>query len=214
MQYLKLKAGNTTIEFHNNWGGVETVIANGTQVTKLSSVMGAHHLFTIMEDGELVRYVLTSKVSPNMQVLIDLKRNGDFVHENVPLKLGSRPINKYKKEGLKFLLKYDMKKALDSFTKAADIESKDPTIYFHMACAFSNLEDVEKGFFYLKKAVECNLPDHELILNHDMLAFLRMRSEFDAFIESGFTHYVIEEDANPIELRVRQIENNELRDNL
>ncbi len=192
MQYLKLKSGNTTIEFHNNWAGVETVIANGVQVTKLSSVMGAHHLFTVMEEGELVRYVLTSKLSNTMQVLIDLKRNGEIVHENCQLPMGTRPINKFRKEGLKYLLQYDMKKAIDSFEKAADIDSKDATIYFHMACAYSNLEDVENGFFYLKKAVECGLPDHELILNHDMLAFLRMRSEFDAFFESGFTKYSIE----------------------
>ncbi len=193
MQYLKLKTERTIIEFHNNLLGVETVIANGIEVSKKSSILGVHHHFTVMEDGESVRYVLTSKAGKDLQCYIDLKRNGILLHEDIRLKLGSKPINKSKIKGLKYLLDYDMEKALEHFEKAADIDKDDPTIYFHMACAYSNLEDADAGFFYLKKAVEYNFPDHELILSHDMLAFLRMHPAFESFKESGFTEYHFDE---------------------
>lgn len=194
MQYKKLTSGNVVIEFHNNWLGEETVIVNGQIVSKKSSVWGAHHDFTIMENGQKARYLLTSKVGHNMQVLLDLRKNGAIVQEDVPVDWGSKPKlpqNNLKKQGLLKLKEYDVKSALIEFEKALELEPNDPEIYFHMACAHSNLENTREGFACLKKAVENGLQHTEMILNHDMLAFLRMQDAFESFLNSGFTTYDI-----------------------
>ncbi len=197
MQYKKLTSKNTVIEFHNNWLGEETVIVGGQVVSKKSSIWGAHHYFNVMENGKEVRYILTTKVGSNLQVLLDLRRNGEIVHEDVLVSFGSKPKipeNKAKKQGFIKLKEYDVKPALIEFEKALDLEPNDPEIYFHMACAYSNLEKTNEAFASLKKAVENGLQNHELILNHDMLAFIRMHDAFESFLNSGFSEYDIKEE--------------------
>jgi len=186
MQYHSLTVGKTVIEFHNNWLGVETVIVNGQIVSKKSSVWGIDHYFTVMEEGHTNRYVLTTKVNSNMQVLIDIRKNGTIIHPNILVQFGSKPktaVNKFKKKGLEALQKYDLEEALNLFEKSLDFDKKDAETYFHMACAYSILEDTEKGFECIEKSLEYGLPNHEMILNHDMLAFLRMTEKFKEFLE-------------------------------
>ena len=195
MQYKKLTSGDIIIEFHNNWLGEETVIVNGQIVSKKSSIWGAHHYFTVMEDGHTVRYVLTTKFDMmTSQVLIDLKKNGQLIHENVRVPYGFKPRtpkNKAKKIGIAKLKEYDLEDAVTELQKALDVNNEDPEIYFHMACAYSILERTEEGFECLKQAVAKGLPDTEIILNHDMLAFLRIHDAFEDFLNSGFKEYEI-----------------------
>ncbi len=192
MQYQKLTSGETIIEFHNNWLGEETVIVNGQIVSKKYSVWGTNHFFTVMEDGRQTRYILTTRVDANMQVVVDLSKNGQLIRESVALPFGSRPVSphlKLKKEGLNFLKVYDLDDALEKFREALEINPKDAEIYFHMACAYSVLERTKEGFEALKQAVEHSLQNQEEILNHDMLAFLRMHPAFENFLNSGFKEY-------------------------
>lgn len=192
MQYQKISSGNTVIEFHNNWLGEETVIVNGQVVSKKSSVWGANHYFSVSEDGEAANYILTTKITEGLQVALDLSRNGKLIHENVPVKYGAmpkKPANKAKKRGLAELKEYDLETALAEFDKALKEDPHDPEIYFHMACAHSVQENTGDGFWCLRKAVENGLKDTEMILNHDMLAFLRMHAAFEDFLNSGFTEY-------------------------
>lgn len=194
MQYQKITSGNIVIEFHNNWLGEETVIVNGQVVSKKSSVWGTNHYFTISENGADVRYILTTKVVDGLQVALDLSRNGELIQENVPVKFGSmpkKPANKAKKRGLAELKEYGLETALIEFEKALEQDPNDPEIYFHMACAHSVKENTGDGFWCLKKAVDNGLADKEMILNHDMLAFIRMHPAFEDFLNSGFTEYDI-----------------------
>ena len=192
MHYQKIKSGATVIEFHNNWLGEETVIINGQVVSKKSSVWGTHHAFTIIEQGHNVRYVLTTKVNSGMQVLLDLKRNGKLVEENLPVLYGSKPRkpkNLAKREGISKLMDYELDEAIQSLHLALDIDEDDPEIYFHLACAHSVQENTMEGFESLRLAVKHKLKDTEMILNHDMLAFLRMHDAFEDFFNSNFESY-------------------------
>ncbi len=192
MQYHKFTQGDTTIEFHNNWLGEETVIVNGQIVSKKYSVWGTNHYFNVMEDGRHARYILTTGIDQGMQVVIDLSRNGALIFEKVPVKYGSRPASphlKAKKDGLNKLKSYDLEEALEFFEEALKFHPKDPEVYFHMACAYSVLERTKEGFEALKNAVAYSLQDQEEILNHDMLAFLRMHEAFEGFLNSGFQEY-------------------------
>jgi len=192
MQYHKLTSGNLVIEFHNNWLGEETVIVNGQIVSKKSSILGTHHHFSVMEDGEEARYILTTKLFNGFQVALDLRRNGRLLQENVLVAYGSmpaKPHNEAKKRGLNKLQQYYLEEALAEFERALDLEADDPEIFFHMACAYSVMENAHAGFACLKEAVAKGLHDREMILDHDMLAYLRLRPAFEGFLDSGFTEY-------------------------
>ena len=197
VQYKKINVGETVIEFHNNWLGEETVIVDGQIVSKKASIMGTSHYFSSMENGHLARYILTTRINDMMQVVIDISRNGQLLHDGLKVSYGSRPRelpNTDKQNGLKYLKEYDMDDARHHLEKALKKFPKDPEIYFHLACVHSIEEEVEQGFECLKKAVAQGLQDHEMILNHDMLAYLRMHPAFEAFLESGFTTYDLEQE--------------------
>ena len=192
MQYQKITSGDTVIEFHNNWLGEETVIVKGQVVSKKSSILGIDHKFSVLEKGKEVRFILTTKVDANMQVLLDLRRNGKKVVEDLPVKLGwmpKTPKNLPKQQGIQKLKEYKLEEALVDFKEALKENDEDPEIYFHMACAYSVLERTQDGFEALRKAVEHNLQNTEMILNHDMLAFLRLHDAFEGFFASGFKKY-------------------------
>ncbi|MDX2068452.1 MAG: hypothetical protein SFV55_08500 [Haliscomenobacter sp.] len=191
MQYQKITSEGTTIEFHNNWLGEETVIVKGQVVSKKSSITGTNHPFTVLEKGKKIKFVLTTKLNANAEVLLDLHRNDKLVIKDLRVEYGYLPkkINKAKQQGVLKLKAYQLNEALEDFKKALKENDEDPEIYFHMACAYSVLEQPLEGFESLKKAVANNLQDTEMILNHDMLAFLRLHDAFDGFFESGFKKY-------------------------
>lgn len=192
MYYKKIKTEHNTIEFHNNWLGTETIIINGQIVSKKSSIMGADHFFSLIEDGHSVRYVLTTKVNANMQVLIDLRKNGKLLEENIIVPYGGRPRarkNPFKMSGITQLKEYDIAEAVETLNKGLDINIEDPEIYFYLACCYSIEEKSLEGFNCLKNAVKYNLQNIEMILNHEMLAFLRMEEEFEGFLNSNFTKF-------------------------
>ncbi len=202
MHYQKIEIDNIIIEFHNNWLGVETVMVNGRRVSQKSSVWGIEHRFVVYEGRRGTTYSLHSKVGANMAVYLDLYKNGYLVKENIPVGTSffgknsgqSQPLFnleafKAKKRGLKQLMDYDLQEALESFNEALKGYPDDAEIYFHMACAFSLLENVESGFEHLRLAVAKDLKDTEQILTHEMLAYLRIQEAFAGFFESGFTKY-------------------------
>lgn len=190
MYYKKITSGDTVIEFHNNWLGEETVVVKGQVLSQKSSVWGTHHNFSVIEKGKGVRFVLTTKVNVNMEIFLDLRRNGKLVLEDVPVNLGSRPkepVNKAKQTGLQKLKEYRLEEALIDLNQALEFNPEDPEIYFHLACAYSVLERAREGFKCLKKAVEYQLPNTDMILNHDMLAYLRLHPAFELFLASGYS---------------------------
>ena len=191
MQYHKFKIGNTFIEFHNNWLGEETVVVNGQVVSKKSSIWGTSHRFSVIESGERAKYVVTSKFD-GLQVLLDLRRNGLVLEENVVLRYGTatwKPRNKEKENGIRKLKAYELEEALAEFTKALDLDADDPEVYFHMACAYSVLERSLEAFECLRLAVKNGLQHTEAILTHDMLAFVRINEAFEGFLHSNFSEY-------------------------
>lgn len=192
MYYKKIKQGDTVIEFHNNWLGIETIIVNGQIVSKKGSIMGTEHYFNLIEDGHNARYILTTKVNSAMAVFIDLRKNGEIVQEDIPVGMGSKPReaqNKFKHSGIAKIKEYDIEDGIKDLEEGLAFDAKDPEIFFYLACAYSIQEKPKKGFECLKKTVQYHLQDIEMILNHDMLAFLRMEEPFEDFVNSNFKDY-------------------------
>jgi len=192
MQYAKVKSGNTLIELGNSWLGEESVYVGGQLVSKKSSFWGVHHHFTVLENGEEAKYVLSTKVGGSLQAYFDLRRNGVLIHEDVLIPMGYRPRkprNLAKKKGLAYLSEYDLPHALEELKKALEIDPDDPEIYLGIACVYSVQEDADLAFEALRTAVDYQLPDPDRILDQDQLAFVRMHPAFPAFQESKYSRY-------------------------
>lgn len=188
----KLVVENTIIEISNNWIGVQTVLVNKQIVSKIFSFSGCEHQFNVVENGVSVSYLLTISTSSKKllletnQVLVDLKRNGEWIEKGVLLNIGiqeSKISNKQKVKGIKHLKEYNISNAMNALQKAKEVDNDDPEIYLLLACCYSNQENVKEGLACIKKALEKNLPDKDLILKHDMLAFLRIQKEFTELME-------------------------------
>ncbi len=191
MHYQKIKIGDNVVEFHNNFLGRETVVLNGQIVSQKASTMGVDHPFTIIETGEKINYILTSKVDGNTwEALLDLSREGEIVEENIKVSHGIRSSkNKRKRSGIKKIVDYDIEEGIEDLIEGLKKTPKDPEIYFYLACGYAIQEKAVEGFEALKNAVAFNLQSVEEILIHDMLAFLRIQKGFEAFLDSNFTEY-------------------------
>lgn len=197
MYYKKINFEGLIIEFHSNWLGEETVGVNGQTVSKKSSIMGTDHYFSILENGSISRYILTSKLDASMSVFLDLRRNGQMILEDTPVpnagmyrSTGRLSIlSPYKISGLNKLKEYRIEEAIEDLNKALEKNPEDPEIYFHLACAYSIQEKALDGFECLRKAVSLNLNNRDMILSHDMLAYLRMHPAFETFQHSNYTTY-------------------------
>ena len=94
--------------------------------------------------------------------------------------------NPFKKTGLKKYKDFDIEEAIIDFEKGLKIQPKEESLHFHLAKSYSLLENKEKAFFYLQKAVENGFSDIRLIQSIDDLAYLRIQPEYEDFKQSGF----------------------------
>lgn len=94
--------------------------------------------------------------------------------------------NPYKKSGMEKYKEYDYKGAIEDFEKSLSIDDSDVATHFNIACAYSIMENKDKAFFHLSKAVDLGFSDKEKIKTHDALAYLRIQDEFDAFVQNGY----------------------------
>ena len=94
--------------------------------------------------------------------------------------------NPHKQSGIRRYRSYDYEGAIEDFKKALSVIPDDMATHFNIACAYSLLEEKEKAFFHLSKAVQHGFSDFEKINTHDALAFLRIQDEFDNFVDNGY----------------------------
>ena len=98
----------------------------------------------------------------------------------------SRPISPFKKMGIEKFRDYDFEGAVIAFQKALDYHYDDPATHFNLACCYSIMEEADKSFQHLEKAVEFGFSDLKKIQSHDALAFLRSQPGFDDFVKNEY----------------------------
>ncbi len=100
----------------------------------------------------------------------------------------TNPINNnaLKAEGIKKYKEYDFRGAIIDFEKILLTEANDHTTLFNLACCYATLEEKEKAFEYLSRAVANGLKDSEKIAKHDGLAHLRVQPEWDDFVANRY----------------------------
>jgi len=95
-------------------------------------------------------------------------------------------VNPYKATGIKKYKDFEIDEAIEDFNKGLEIEPRDVSLHFNLACAHSMVEDKDKSLFHLSQAIKYGFKDFEKIRTHDDLAFLRIQSEYEQFEENGF----------------------------
>ena len=104
-----------------------------------------------------------------------------------PRRSSDRPKhNPFKQTGIKKFRDFDYRGAIEDFEKALEISPNDVAVHFNLACAYSLVENAEKSFYHLDKAVENEFNDFDRIKNHDALAFIRVQPQFEQFQENGY----------------------------
>jgi len=66
------------------------------------------------------------------------------------------------------------------------IDNRDPSVYFNLACAYSLTEQKDLAFQSLSRSFSFGFKDTEKVKTHDALAFLRVQDEYEAFINGGY----------------------------
>lgn len=94
--------------------------------------------------------------------------------------------NPFKSSGLEKYREYDYEGAIEDFEKALEINPKDIAVHFNLACSFSLMENAERAFHHLDRAVGFGFNDVQKIKEHDALAFLRIQDQFDQFEQNDF----------------------------
>jgi tetratricopeptide (TPR) repeat protein len=92
----------------------------------------------------------------------------------------------YKKAGIEAFRSHDYENAIEAFEQALDLRFEDPALHFNLACCYSLMEDDQKAYYHLEHAVAFGFNDKGKIQDHDALAFLRSRKDFDVFEKNGY----------------------------
>ncbi len=95
--------------------------------------------------------------------------------------------NPFKQSGIKKFKEFDIEPAIEDFQQALKVDPNDLTIHFNLACAYSQLEQTEKAYDHISKAVEMGFTDFERIDNHDALAYVRIQPQWEEFKANGYT---------------------------
>lgn len=94
--------------------------------------------------------------------------------------------NPFKRSGDKKYKEYDLEDALVDYDNALEINPDDEEIHFNLAAIYSLMENKDKSFFHLEKAVSLGFKDSQAIQTIDELAFLRIQPEFELFQANGY----------------------------
>ena len=94
--------------------------------------------------------------------------------------------NPFKRRGIEKFKDYDFEGAIEDFKKSLNAKYNDPAIHFNLACCYSMNEDVDQSLFHLDKAISFGMVDLDKIFNHEALAYLRTRPDYEAFIANGY----------------------------
>jgi TM2 domain-containing membrane protein YozV len=122
------------------------------------------------------------------------ERKPDVTFRTTIPKVVGLSANKAYQEGLKLFEDYQYRNALERFQAALLINRENPQILFQMACCNSLLEQKEDLFNNMQKAIKNGFKDFDKIQTLDALAYFRIQIEFDAFKDSGFTKWQIQDE--------------------
>ncbi len=106
---------------------------------------------------------------------------------SAPKKNFRSKVNPYKKTAIKKYEEFDTEEAVKQLKKAIELEPDNKDLYFKLACAYSQLENVEDSIRYLDMAVRNGYKEFETIKTIEDLAYLRISSQYASFVANNFS---------------------------
>jgi hypothetical protein len=94
--------------------------------------------------------------------------------------------NPFKQSGIKKYKDFDLQAAIEDFEEGLKIDSRDISLHFNIACAYSLTEQADKAMTHISEAVKYGFKDFKKIKTHDDLAFVRIQPKFEEFEANGF----------------------------
>ena len=172
-----------------------TIISFGI-ITGVLGVIDAIILFTMKDDDFDRKYNAQQGMVPpiynqrNQQgypPIAQPRQRGRMPATPRNMNVPSRDIqNPYKVNGIKKYKEFDLEGAIEDFKKGLEINPKDISLHFNLACAYSLTEQVDKAYMHIDRAVSLGFNDFDKLKSHDDLAFVRIQDRFDEFQKNGY----------------------------
>jgi len=168
-------------------------------ITFLLGVMDAFKLFTMSESQFDAKY--NSGARPQRRRgrrvrrteptrTTRTRRQSDVVRERQRSQIdritSKKRANPFIKSGDEKYKDYDFEGAIMDYKQALEISPENAALHYNMAATHSLLEQKEKSYHHIEKAIEYGFKDKDRILKKDAFAFLRIQSDFDDFKANGF----------------------------
>ncbi|MEZ4988036.1 MAG: NINE protein [Saprospiraceae bacterium] len=90
------------------------------------------------------------------------------------------------KSGKEKFKDYDYTGAIADFDEVLKQDPRNIAAHFNLACAHSLMENKDRSFYHLDRAVALGFDDFETIKTRDHLAFIRIQPEFLTFQDNGY----------------------------
>jgi tetratricopeptide (TPR) repeat protein len=92
----------------------------------------------------------------------------------------------YRQLGIREYRRGRYEAAAKAFAQALESSPDDPTLAFNLACCYSQLQDADRGFANLERALDMGFQPIDKIYDHPALGYLHSLEEMDDFIANGF----------------------------
>lgn len=122
----------------------------------------------------------------------------DRVPETVYRRPPQRSGRFYRKLGIHEYRRGRFDAAARAFEQALESSPYDPSLAFNLACCYAQLEDADRAFDQLERAVDLGFEPVNKIYEHPALAYLHSLDEMDAFIANGFRRKEPELELSPL----------------
>lgn len=173
-----------------------TVFSSTSFAYPISTILGvidAIVLFTMSEEKFNAKYNKHAQANPLRQRTTgsrsdnkkDIRRERKRYQYNERIASKQRD-NPFRRSADQKYKEYDFEGALQDYAKASEITPADKEMHFNMANIYSMMENTDKSLFHLEQAIEMGFKDKERIKSADGLAFLRIQTEYDAFVDNGY----------------------------
>ncbi|WP_353481828.1 NINE protein [Haliscomenobacter sp.] len=140
-----------------------------------------------LQDYQSQRYYEGDESEEDPSALMERQERSNRASQpNKPGKKENKKEDIFKRIGIEQFRSMNFEGAIESFMSALEDNLTSPSVHFNLACCYSMIENADKAFQSLEKAIESGFTDISKIHSHQALSFIRKQPEFEAFVANGY----------------------------
>ena len=140
-----------------------------------------------LQDYQSQRYYEEDEAEEDPTALMERQERSNRASQpNKPGKKENKKEDIFKRIGIEQFRSMNFEGAIESFMSALEDNLTSPSVHFNLACCYSMIENADKAFQSLEKAIESGFSDISKIHSHQALSFIRKQPEFEAFVANGY----------------------------